>query len=758
MSSHTKTISPKSALRIILILILISLTLLGVSYAYRYQQSISVCGDQFAASPERFSQEWWTCPREVNRHARVIGNVGNQDFVDVKFSTDNLRGWALSKDGRVFGTTNVGLQWTMLGKSEIGGRSAELRFDEDGLHGWIFGGSWAWAFGPGSTNLLTTDDGGKTWTPYKASDVISGLKDNSTGMVWAKDGERVWILGAQNTISHSKDAGKQWKRQFIGTKNDVLLDIAFDKEGKTGWAVGELRSILKTTDGGEHWQRIRNFPKKSDQGASANDYLRIYFSTVRVSGDGQQIWITGDDGEIIRSNDAGLHWYIQPTPYNRLRIIQVSDDGFHWWAIDNADYEFARLLETHDAGKTWLEKKTPANFVIRRVAIAKDNQHIWMVGSEGGIIASHDAGVNWTIQASQFSSNIFDVNIHTATGQSWFVSTKGLWRSLDNGDTWLLAIHDEVNTNQIEQLPLINFDVSGQTGLISGDWRKYSGQLLRTDNSGKTWQGFSPQSPPATEQEELFFSPFHPSSFLMSKDSQHIIIYDNERVFSSTDQGKSWKETQRKYAREERIQEFTTLGFCSVNYETELNGDIVTWKEQADLQTSHYCKFFEPLEKSKAQTNSHPQSPTLSHFPLRNVELQSTPEKRWDLYKKNELYPILWLSLTEDGNRGIAIGRNYEKIIASEDRGEHWREYTVPTTSLLYTVRYSSDEKQAWAVGEHNAMFMSEDNGKTWQAKGQYQRLPPPWFYVLGLSLCLMWLVFIIYKIRKHISIKREQS
>lgn len=362
MTTHKKSLLPKFVFRLLGILILILLTLSGVFVAFRYQQPLPVCGDQFAAAPERFSQQWWTCPRELNRHARVIGNIGNKDFVDVKFSVDNSRGWALSYDGRVFGTTDGGLQWATLGKSEIGGRFTQLKFNEDGLHGWILGGSSAWVFGPGSTDILTTKDGGKTWTPYEGSDVISGLKDNSSGMVWAKDGNRAWLLGAQNTILHSKDGGKQWKHQFIGTKNDVLLDIAFDKEGQTGWAVGELRSILKTTDGGEHWRRIRNFPKKLDDGASVNEYQRSFFSTVRISGDGQQIWINGDDGEIIRSSDAGLHWYIQPTPFNRLKIIQISDDGLHWWAINNEGYESAMLIETHDAGKTWLEKKTPANF------------------------------------------------------------------------------------------------------------------------------------------------------------------------------------------------------------------------------------------------------------------------------------------------------------------------------------------------------------------------------------------------------------
>ena len=751
MTTHKKSLHPKSALRLIGILVLILLTLSGVFVAFRYQQPLPVCGDQFAAGPERFSQQWWTCPRELNRHARVVGNIGNKDFVDVKFSTDNLHGWALSKDGQVFGTVDGGLQWTMLGKPETGLTFSELRFDEDGLHAWLLGGSAAWAFGPGSTEIFSSNDGGKTWISYEDSDVISGLKNNSSSMVWAKDGKRVWIIGEQSTILHSNDGGKQWKQQFTGIDDDILFDVAFDKEGKIGWAVGEVRSILKTTDGGEHWQRVRNFPQKLTDETRPDEVRQFVYYSVHVSSDGQQIWMVGEEGKIAHSSDAGLHWNLQQTPsFGQLTDLQISEDGLHGWTISNKRYIDAKLIETHDAGKTWLEKKMPANFAIRQVTIAKDNQHIWMVGAQGSIIASNDAGVSWTTQASQFSATVTDLNMHTVTERGWFVSNKGLWRSLDNGDTWMVVFNDDASfiAYHNEPQPRISFDASGQLGMIFGDWKKRHNYLASTLDGGDTWQQISPRIPQKSnesEEPELDFSTYKVSGMLINKGGQQVLIYDLDHVLTSSDHGTTWSKKPRTDTYNDLVPDFAAQGFCSVKLHTGNVGDIMIWKEQADLQTSNFCKFFEYLEKSDAQTDSQSRLPAPYHFPLKNVEVQNKSERKWELYGENKNYPILWLSLTEDGKHGIAIGRNYEKIIASEDNGEHWREYAIPSTSRLNTVRYSSDEKQAWAVGEHNAMFMSEDNGKTWQAKGQYQRLPPPWFYALclGLGLISAMLMFV---------------
>ena len=72
----------------------------------------------------------------------------------------------------------------------------------------------------------------------------------------------------------------------------------------------------------------------------------------------------------------------------------------------------------------------------------------------------------------------------------------------------------------------------------------------------------------------------------------------------------------------------------------------------------------------------------------------------------------LLLDVTRAGNRFVAVGEN-GYILYSDDRGEHWRQASVPVRVTLTSVVFPTPEK-GWAVGHDAVILHSRDGGVTW--------------------------------------------
>ena len=121
----------------------------------RYQSPIAPCGDQFKPAEPTLSSNWWTCPLEVNRHARVVGNVGGVQLNSVTFNADGQRGWAVGGDGTILATSNGGASWAAQ-TSNSNAWLTSVTFNADGQRGWVVGNV---------GTILATSNGGAAWAP-----------------------------------------------------------------------------------------------------------------------------------------------------------------------------------------------------------------------------------------------------------------------------------------------------------------------------------------------------------------------------------------------------------------------------------------------------------------------------------------------------------------------------------------------------------------------------------------------------------------
>ncbi len=313
-----------------------------------------------------FSQDWWLYPVENNAFKRlpVIGSNLNDVFV--------LPGtrwiWAVGTGGMIVHSKDGGQTWerqTIQSQPQIQSpvqqppnqvvpaqqsqiQSPAQQLPDKGSQGSVVPPSLqpianpelksvffideqrGWVVGTEGT-ILTTVDGGATWTPQS-----SGTTDWLNSVQMLADGRRGWVVGSGGTILTTVDGGATWKPQTSGT-NAGLESVQMQADGRRGWVVGTEGTILSTVDGGANW-------KPQTSGTNAG------LESVQMQADGRRGWVVGTEGTILSTVDGGATWTPQPSGTTaNLSSVQMQADGQHGWVVGRG----ATLLNTRDGGKTW---------------------------------------------------------------------------------------------------------------------------------------------------------------------------------------------------------------------------------------------------------------------------------------------------------------------------------------------------------------------------------------------------------------------
>lgn len=205
-----------------------------------------------------------------------------------------------------------------------------------------------------------------------------------------------------------------------------------DSVGVTDIALNSDNEIFITTNYGPHWS------ENGDQWKwlEIEDYLGTFYINQNNT-----IYIAS--GDIYRSFDKGQTWdTLDVEPQGGIQTIQSPDDTliiFGTWG---------GLFRSTNAGISWTKVLDLSNSEVIK-DIQKNNQGKFFAGSNnfsgsgspGGNYRSLDSGVNWKLVGmdSYFVSSI-EINSsdeiivgavgHLTSGQG------GLFKSVDNGDTW----------------------------------------------------------------------------------------------------------------------------------------------------------------------------------------------------------------------------------------------------------------------------------------------------------------------------------
>jgi photosystem II stability/assembly factor-like uncharacterized protein len=278
--------------------------------------------------------------------------------------SDSLNGWAAGEDGVIIRTTNGGNNWNML-NSSVNFFIYDIFFLNNRL-GWALAND---NFDNG-TAVLTTTNGGDTWSNYRYPDsttLLYGInfKDSLTG----------YMVGYSGVIVRTTNGGTNWNAVNVDSSSSTYFPIyRVDTRGDICVASGGAYDIL-----GAVWV-------SSNSGLNWKSYAvtaEPLFSIAILSS--EKIITLGGDFEFgaiqSRTYNTGNNWtydYLNTFGITRGVSFRTESEG---WAVLSIS---PRFFFTLDTGNTWDVMDVPDTNGLYDIKFT-DERHGYAVGINGTV-------------------------------------------------------------------------------------------------------------------------------------------------------------------------------------------------------------------------------------------------------------------------------------------------------------------------------------------------------------------------------------
>ena len=288
--------------------------------------------------------------------------------------------------------------------------------------------------------LKLSTDGGASYAPSAVGDLSNVPPVRRIYPTPENDTVVYLIPTAEKSLYRSADGGATWQVVALPV-HTYATDLAVISRDGNALVLATRDGIFKTASAGAGWLRLAN-------GLPEAPYTALGESAeVRLASDPANpasLYLVLPNHGIYRSNDGGGSWlqvHAQAPGIGAVRSLIASGESI--WLLTQ------QLDRSTDSGRTWRTLFPAAGRPASPYSIARDAQtgrlHL----------------------------------IANATGVS------GLWRSDDEGDTWVRS----ASGLNAARVPYVLSDAAGAIfSLPSG----YGGALLKTDDAGATWKDVSP--------------------------------------------------------------------------------------------------------------------------------------------------------------------------------------------------------------------------------------------------------------------------
>lgn len=224
----------------------------------------------------------------------------------------------------------------------------------------------------------------------------------------AKAGERLVAVGERGIIVWSDDVGQTWQQAQVPVA--VTLTAVRFADAKHGFAVGHGGVVLATSDSGQNWRRrfdglqaariVLQQARTSGDTAALREAQRLVddgadkpLLDLHVF-DAQRMLAVGAYNLAFYTSDGGANWQSWGARLDNPKSL-------HWYAVRvRGDTvllagEQGLVLRSDDAGATFRRITTPyhGSFFTAELAGAND---MLLAGMRGNVWRSGDGGANWT--------------------------------------------------------------------------------------------------------------------------------------------------------------------------------------------------------------------------------------------------------------------------------------------------------------------------------------------------------------------------
>jgi photosystem II stability/assembly factor-like uncharacterized protein len=309
--------------------------------------------------------------------------------------------------------------------------------------------------------------------------VVTPKAQGAALLAVTRAGQRLVAVGERGTVLLSDDEGRRWRQASVPVR--VSLTAVRFVDARQGWAVGHMGVILASTDGGETWslrldgvraaqaleqaarasgdaraqrqaqQWLADGPDKPffdiDIDARGRGYAVGAYNLAFVTRDGGQTWaplsfqlpnpkalhlygvqavgtavyIVGEQGLLLRSDDGGSPFQVLPSPYKgSLFGLLATRSG-----VLLAHGLRGRVVRSDDHGQSWQVLDTGYPASLTAAAEAADGTLV-LLGQGGDLLISRDVGQHFVHQPPAAGPAPSAGLVQTAPGTWLLAGLRGL--------------------------------------------------------------------------------------------------------------------------------------------------------------------------------------------------------------------------------------------------------------------------------------------------------------------------------------------
>jgi photosystem II stability/assembly factor-like uncharacterized protein len=278
-----------------------------------------------------------------------------------------------------------------------------------------------------SLGSYISSDSGLTWRPLETSQAIPTF---AIGALRTQDDTEVLFAGNGGGLTRSLDSSRSWQLVLVSSPVTAMA-MGVNRSGTPITLIGtESDGIFRSTDIGDRWL------------AASPGLLDFEVLVVQMSPNFSvdNTVFTGTASGLYRSRNGGEAWRPILLPEEECPVQCIAfhpqyDDVPMVWAGTEA----TGLLVSVDGGTNWAIDKTLGRVGVSSIVVSRHNPALILVATDKGIYRSLNTGESWSL--AERSEDVICLRIFGQSEEILLAGRieQGILRSSDSGETWEAA-------------------------------------------------------------------------------------------------------------------------------------------------------------------------------------------------------------------------------------------------------------------------------------------------------------------------------